>query len=351
MSIFEDNKLQNTDVSELGEFGLIEHITKSYRCKNKSSLKGVGDDAAVLDFSGEKLQLLSTDMLVENIHFDLSYTPLKHLGYKAVAVNVSDICAMNRKATQITVSIAFSNRFPIEAIEELYSGIYLACEKYSVDLVGGDTTSSTSGLIISVSVVGEVEKEKVCYRKGAKIHDLVVCTGDLGAAYLGLQILKREKEIFLENPGVQPDLQGNDYTLQRQLKAEARTKLIDVLDELKIVPTSMIDISDGLTSEVLHLSKQSDVGITIYEDKLPIDHTTMNLAKEMKLNPVFCALNGGEDYELLFTISQEHYEKIKKDVDFTVIGHVTDNSEGNNFITNDNTSHPITAQGWDPIKK
>ena len=351
MSIFEDNKLQNTSVSELGEFGLIDHITKSYRCKNKSSLKGVGDDAAVLDFSGDKLQLLSTDMLVENIHFDLSYTPLKHLGYKAVAVNVSDICAMNGKATQITVSIAFSNRFPIEAIEELYSGIYLACEKYSVDLVGGDTTSSTSGLIISVSVVGEVEKEKICYRKGAKIHDLLVCTGDLGAAYLGLQILKREKEIFLENPGVQPDLEGNDYTLQRQLKAEARTKLIDVLDELKIVPTSMIDISDGLTSEVLHLSKQSEVGITIYEDKLPIDHTTMNLAKEMNLNPVFCALNGGEDYELLFTISQEHYEKIKKDIDFTVIGHVTDKSEGNNFITKDNTSHPITAQGWDPIKK
>ncbi len=253
MSIFEDNKLQNTSVSELGEFGLIDHITKSYKCKNKSSLKGVGDDAAVLDFSAEKLQLLSTDMLVENIHFDLSYTPLKHLGYKAVAVNISDICAMNGKATQITVSIAFSNRFPIEAIEELYSGIYLACEKYNVDLVGGDTTSSTSGLIISISVVGEVEKEKVCYRKGAKINDLVVCTGDLGAAYLGLQILKREKEIFLENPGVQPDLQGNDYALQRQLKAEACTKLIDILDELKIIPTSMIDISDGLTSEVLHL--------------------------------------------------------------------------------------------------
>ena len=350
MSIFEDNKLQNTSVSELGEFGLIDHITKSYKCKNKSSLKGVGDDAAVLDFSAEKLQLLSTDMLVENIHFDLSYTPLKHLGYKAVAVNVSDICAMNGKATQITVSIAFSNRFPIEAIEELYSGIYLACEKYNVDLVGGDTTSSTSGLIISVSIVGEVEKEKVCYRKGAKINDLVVCTGDLGAAYLGLQILKREKEIFLENPEVQPDLQGNDYSLQRQLKAEARTKLIEVLDELNIVPTSMIDVSDGLSSEILHLSKQSEIGITIYEDKLPIDHTTMNLAKEINLNPVFCALNGGEDYELLFTISQDHYEKIKKDVDFTVIGHVTDKSEGNNFITNDNTSHEITAQGWDSIK-
>jgi len=350
MSIFEENKTQNTDVSELGEFGLIDHLTKSYSCKNKSSLKGVGDDAAVIDFSGEKLQLLSTDMLVENIHFDLSYTPLKHLGYKSVAVNISDICAMNGKATQITVSIAISNRFSIQAIEELYSGIYLACKEYNVDLVGGDTTSSTSGLIISVSIVGEVEKEKVCYRKGAKINDLVVCTGDLGAAYLGLQILKREKEIFLENPEVQPDLQGNDYSLQRQLKAEARTKLIEVLDELNIVPTSMIDVSDGLSSEILHLSKQSEIGITIYEDKLPIDHTTMNLAKEINLNPVFCALNGGEDYELLFTISQDHYEKIKKDVDFTVIGHVTDKSEGNNFITNDNTSHEITAQGWDSIK-
>ena len=353
MSIFEDNKLQNTSVSELGEFGLIDHITKSYRCKNKSSLKGVGDDAAVLDFSGDKLQLLSTDMLVENIHFDLSYTPLKHLGYKAVAVNVSDICAMNGKATQITVSIAFSNRFPIEAIEELYSGIYLACEKYNVDLVGGDTTSSTSGLIISVSVVGEVEKEKVCYRKGAKIHDLVVCTGDLGAAYLGLQILKREKEIFLENPGVQPDLEGNDYTLQRQLKAEARTKLIDVLDELKIVPTSMIDISDGLTSEVLHLSKQSEVGITIYEDKLPIDYTTMNLAKEMNLNPVFCALNGGEDYELIFTCPPNLINTVDKILasKFSIIGKIRQkNKTPIRILQNGVDAKNIKIQGWDPFK-
>ena len=350
MSIFEDNKLQNTSVSELGEFGLIEHITKAFVCKNKSSKKGIGDDAAVLEFSKEKYQLLSTDMLVEGVHFDLSYSPLKHLGYKAVAVNVSDICAMNGIATQITISIAISNRFPIEAIEELYSGIYAACEKYNVDLVGGDTTSSTSGLIISVSVVGEVEKSKISYRSGAEVNDLIVCTGDLGAAYLGLQILTREKQIFLDNPTIQPDLQGNDYCLQRQLKSEARVKLIDVLSDLEIIPTSMIDISDGLTSEILHISKQSDVGITIYEDKLPIDHTTMNLAKELKLNPIFCALNGGEDYELLFTIRQEHYEKLKKDVDFTIIGHVTDKSEGNNFITNDSTSHPITAQGWDAIK-
>ena len=350
MSIFEDNNIKNTSVSELGEFGLIDHITKSFRNNNKSTIKGVGDDAAVIEYSDNRYRLLSTDMLVEGIHFDLSYSPLKHLGYKAVSVNVSDICAMNGIATQITVSIAVSNRFSVEAIEELYSGIKLACENYKIDLVGGDTTSSTSGLVISVSVLGEVEKKKISYRNGAKINDLVVVTGDLGAAYLGLQILKREKEIFLSNPGVQPDLQGNDYALQRQLKTEARSNFVKVLDDLDIIPSSMIDISDGLTSEILHLSKHSDVGITIYEDKLPIDYTTMNLAKDLNLNPIFCALNGGEDYELLFTISQEHYDKLKKDVDFTIIGHATHKKEGNNFITKDSTSHPITAQGWDPLK-
>ena len=349
MSIFEENKSNKTSISELGEFGLINHLTKFLKIKQKSSIMGVGDDAAVLEFSERKYQLISTDMLIENVHFDLAYTPLKHLGYKAVAVNVSDICAMNGIATQITVSIAISNRFSVEALEELYKGIYLACDKYNVDLIGGDTTTSTSGLTISVSVVGEVDKEKVVYRSGAKENDLLVCTGDLGAAYLGLQILKREKEIFLENPGVQPDLQGNDYSLERQLKPEARTNIVKILSDLDIIPTSMIDISDGLSSEILHVSKSSNVGITIYEDKLPVDHTTMNLAKELNLNPMFCALNGGEDYELLFTISQEHYDKLKKDVDFTIIGHVTHKSEGNNFITNDSSSHPITAQGWDPI--
>ena len=323
MSIFEENNIKNTSVSELGEFGLIDHITKSFRNNNKSTITGVGDDAAVIEYSDNRYRLLSTDMLVEGIHFDLSYSPLKHLGYKAVSVNVSDICAMNGIATQITVSIAVSNRFSVEAIEELYSGIKLACENYKIDLVGGDTTSSKSGLVISVSVLGQVEKQKISYRKGAHINDLVVVTGDLGAAYLGLQILKREKEIFLSNPGVQPDLQGNDYALQRQLKTEARSNFVKVLDDLDIIPTSMIDISDGLTSEILHLSKQSDIGITIYEDKLPIDYTTMNLAKDLNLNPIFCALNGGEDYELLFTISQDHYDKLKKDVDFTIIGHVT----------------------------
>lgn len=350
MSIFEENNIKKTSVSELGEFGLIDHITKSFRNNNKSTISGVGDDAAVIEYSDNRYRLLSTDMLIEGIHFDLSYSPLKHLGYKAVSVNVSDICAMNGIATQITVSIAVSNRFSVEAIEELYSGIKLACENYKIDLVGGDTTSSKSGLVISVSVLGEVEKKKISYRNGANINDLVVVTGDLGAAYLGLQILKREKEIFLSNPGVQPDLQGNDYALQRQLKTEARFNFVKVLDDLDIIPTSMIDISDGLTSEILHLSKHSDVGITIYEDKLPIDYTTMNLAKDLNLNPIFCALNGGEDYELLFTISQDHYDKLKKDVDFTIIGHVTDKKEGNNFITKDSTSHPITAQGWDPLK-
>ena len=350
MSIFEDNNIKNTSVSELGEFGLIDHITKSFRNNNKSTIKGVGDDAAVIEYSDNRYRLLSTDMLAEGIHFDLSYSPLKHLGYKAVSVNVSDICAMNGIATQITVSIAVSNRFSVEAIEELYSGIKLACENYKIDLVGGDTTSSTSGLVISVSVLGEVEKKKISYRNGANINDLVVVTGDLGAAYLGLQILKREKEIFLANPGVQPDLQGNDYALQRQLKTEARSNFVKVLDDLDIIPTSMIDISDGLTSEILHLSKHSDIGITIYEDKLPIDYTTINLAKDINLNPIFCALNGGEDYELLFTMSQDHYDKLKKDVDFTIIGHVTEKREGNNFITKDSTSHPITAQGWDPLK-
>ena len=351
MSILEESNIKKTPISDLGEFGLIEHITKSFDNKNKSTIFGVGDDAAVIKYTKDKHHLLSTDMLVEGVHFDLSYTPLKHLGYKAVSVNVSDICAMNGRPTHITVSIAISNRFTIESVEELYSGIKLACENYNIDLVGGDTTSSINGLAISITILGEVDRNSITYRRGAKVNDLVVVSGDLGAAYLGLQILKREKEIFLANPGVQPDLQGNDYALQRQLKVEARLKLIEVLKEMDIVPSSMIDISDWLTSEILHLSKQSNVGITIYEDKLPIDYTTMNLAKDLKINPIFCALNGGEDYELLFTISQKHYEKLKKDIEFTIIGHVTDKSEGNNFITNDASSHPITAQGWDPIKR
>ena len=350
MSLLEEKSQNTTPISQLGEFGLIDHLTKNIKLKNENTIKGVGDDAAVIDM-GDKYQLVSTDLLVEGVHFDLGYMPLKHLGYKSVAVNVSDICAMNGVAKQITVGLAMSNRFTVDALDELYAGIYLACEHYGVDLVGGDTTSSTAGLMISVTVLGEVEKENVVYRSGAKINDLVICTGDLGAAYLGLQLLNREKEMFKENPTMQPDLTGNDYVLQRQLKPEAGVKYIKILKDLDIIPTSMIDISDGLSSEVLHLSKSSKVGITIHEDKIPVDYTTMNLANEFNMNPITCALSGGEDYELLFTISQVHYDKFKKDADFTIVGYVTDASEGNNFIAKDGTSHPLTAQGWDALKK
>ena len=349
MSIFEDKGVNTTSIESLGEFGLIDHLTNGITTKNSSTVKGIGDDAAVIDM-GDKYQLVSTDLLVEGVHFDLAYMPLKHLGYKAVAINVSDICAMNGDAKQITLGLALSNRYTVEALEELYDGIKLACEHYEVDLVGGDTTSSTSGLMISVTVLGEVEKDKITYRSGAKVNDLVVCTGDLGAAYLGLQILNREKEMFKENPTIQPDLTGNDYVLRRQLKPEAATKYTQILKELDIVPTSMIDISDGLSSEALHLSKSSEVGITLHEDKIPVDYTAMNLANEFNMNPIFCALSGGEDYELLFTIGQEHYEKLKKDPDFTIVGFVTDKSEGNNFIAKDGSSHPVTAQGWDAMK-
>ena len=349
MSIFEDKGVNTTSIESLGEFGLIDHLTNGITTKNSSTVKGIGDDAAVIDM-GDKYQLVSTDLLVEGVHFDLSYMPLKHLGYKAVAINVSDICAMNGDAKQITLGLALSNRYTVEALEELYDGIKLACEHYGVDLVGGDTASSTSGLMISVTVLGEVEKNKITYRSGAKVNDLVVCTGDLGAAYLGLQILNREKEMFKENPTIQPDLTGNDYVLRRQLKPEAAIKYTRILKELDIVPTSMIDISDGLSSEALHLSKSSEVGITLHEDKIPVDYTAMNLANEFNMNPIFCALSGGEDYELLFTIGQEHYEKLKKDPDFTIVGFVTDKSEGNNFIANDGSSHPLTAQGWDAMK-
>ena len=350
MSLLEDKGINTTPISKLGEFGLIDHLTKNIKVKNASSVKGIGDDAAVIDI-GDKYQLISTDLLVEGVHFDLSYMPLKHLGYKSVAVNVSDICAMNGVAKQITLGLAMSNRFTIEALDEFYEGIRLACEHYGVDLVGGDTTSSTSGLMISVTIIGEVEKENVVYRSGAKVNDLVICTGDLGAAYLGLQLLNREKEMFKENPTMQPDLSGNDYVLKRQLKPEAGIKYIEILKDLNIIPTSMIDISDGLSSEILHLAKSSKVGITIHEDKIPIDYTTMNLANEFNMNPITCALSGGEDYELLFTVSQLHYDKFKKDADFTIVGYVTEFSEGNNFIAKDGTSHLLTAQGWDPMKE
>ena len=349
MSLFEEKAVNTTPISALGEFALIDHLTKAIKIKNKSTVKGVGDDAAVIDI-GEKYQLISTDLLVEGVHFDLAYTPLKHLGYKAVAVNVSDICSMNGEAKQITIGLALSNRFSVEALKELYKGMNLACKHYGVDLVGGDTTTSTSGLMMSITVLGEVEKEKITYRSGAKVNDLLVCTGDLGASYLGLQLLKREKEIFIENPKIQPDLAGNEYVIQSQLKPEARIDIVRKLAELKIVPTSMIDISDGLSSEGLHISKSSKVGVQIYEDKIPLDISAINLSEELNLNPVLCALNGGEDYELLLTIKQQDYKKVKSDIDFTIIGHISDKSEGNNFIAKDGSSHPLTAQGWDAIK-
>ena len=349
MNIFKDKNLNTTSIESLGEFGLINHLTKNVKIKNESSIFGIGDDAAVIDM-GDKYQLVSTDLLIEGVHFNLAYAPLKHLGYKSVAVNVSDICAMNGTAKQITIGLAISNRFTVEALEELYEGVKLACEHYEIDLVGGDTTSSTSGLLISVTILGEVEKNKITYRSGANINDLVVCTGDLGAAYLGLQLLNRENEMFKDNPKMQPDLSGNDYVLRRQLKPEAGTKYINILNDLDILPTSMIDISDGLASEALHISKSSNVGITIHEEKIPIDYTAMNLANDFNINPITCALSGGEDYELLFTISQEHYDKLKKDADFTIIGFVTDISEGSNFIANDGSSHHLTAQGWDAMK-
>ena len=295
-----DNKNnKGTSISELGEFGFLDHITKDIAIQNESSVKGIGDDAAVINIK-DKHQLVSKDLLVEGVHFDLAYTPLKHLGYKSVVVNISDICAMNGYPKQIIVGLAMSNRFTVESIEELYEGINLACKNYGIDLIGGDTTSSTTGLMISITILGEAKKEDITYRNGAKINDLVVSTGDLGAAYLGLQLLKREKEIFTDNPTIQPDLGGNEYVLKRQLKPEAGTKYLEILKEVNILPTSMIDISDGLSSEILHLAKASNVGITIHEEKIPIDYTVMNLANELKLNPIFCALNGGEDYELLF---------------------------------------------------
>jgi len=337
-----------TELSSLGEFGLIKHITQFIELKNESSVKGVGDDAAIID-NKNKLTVVSTDMLVEGVHFDLAYAPLKHLGYKAVNVNVSDIYAMNATPKQITVSLALSNRFSVEALEELYSGIMLACHKHKVDIVGGDTTSSKSGLIISITAIGEASAEELVYRNGAKEGDLLCVTGDLGAAYVGLQLLEREKQIFMESPGVQPDLEGNDYILERQLKPEARKDIPVLLQKLEVKPTAMIDISDGLASETLHLCTQSETGCNLYEEKIPIDPLTYNVAREFNLDPTVCALSGGEDYELLFTIDQSDFPKIKANPDITVIGHMTSKKDGVNLITKGGSSTPLTAQGWDSL--
>ena len=334
-----------TELDNLGEFGLINKLTEGFELNQKSTIKGVGDDAAVID-CGDKYQLVSTDMLVEGVHFDLAYVPLKHLGYKAVIVNLSDIYAMNGEATQITVSIAVSNRFSVEAIEEIYKGIQTACNLYNVDLVGGDTTSSLSGLVISITAIGEVDKDKVVYRSGAKENELLVVTGDLGAAYMGLQVLEREKQIFKENPEVQPALEGVDYILERQLKPEARKDIIHFLNDLGVKPTSMIDISDGLASEILHLCKGSDLGCAIYDEKLPIDHETHKVARDFELDPSTCALNGGEDYELLFSVAQSDYDKIKGNEYMTVIGHFMDKGSGANIIERSGQATPLQAQGW-----
>lgn len=337
---------QRTELEKLGEFGLIDHLTKDFRLQNKNSLVGIGDDAAVIHISDDEVFLVSTDTLIEGVHFNLMYMPLKHLGYKSVAVNVSDICAMNGKAEQITVSIAVSNRFPVEALDELYAGIKTACEVYKVDLVGGDTTSSLSGLMITVTVLGRGEKEKITYRSGAKENDLVVATGDLGAAYMGLQVLEREKEVYNANPSIQPDLEGHDYIIERQLKPEARVDVVRFLAELDVVPTSMIDISDGLASEILHICKASQVGCHIYDEKIPIDGKTSLTAIEFNLDPSTCALNGGEDYELLFTVRQEDYEKIKGNPHMSVIGHITNKSDGVYFVDKNGSAIELRAQGW-----
>ncbi|SDR70929.1 thiamine-phosphate kinase [Formosa sp. Hel1_31_208] len=347
--MIEDKNPQRTSLEQLGEFGLIEHLTKGFDITQKSTIKGIGDDAAVLDVRDKQI-VVTTDLLVENIHFDLSYVPLKHLGYKAVVVNLSDVYAMNANATQITVSLAVSNRFPLEAIEALYDGIETAAKLYNVDVIGGDTTSSTTGLIISITAIGEAEKEDLVYRNGAKPNNLVVVTGDIGAAYMGLQVLEREKEVFKVNPQSQPDLELYTYIIERQLKPEARKDIVKLLKELQVKPTSMIDISDGLSSEVIHICKQSGVGVEIYENKIPLDPQVISTCEEFNIDSTTIALNGGEDYELLMTISQEDFPKIKGNPNLTVIGFITEKNKGMHLITRGEEAVPIIAKGWNAMK-
>lgn len=344
------NNSKRTELSEIGEFGLIDRLKEFLPAKSDKVVKSIGDDAAVIKTEENAIQFISTDLLMEGVHFDLAYTPLKHLGYKSVAVNVSDIAAMNGTASHIVVGIALSNRFSVEAIEELYIGMKLACDAYSIDLVGGDTTSSRSGLGISVTVVGEGREEEVAYRSGAQINDLICVTGDLGAAFMGLQVLEREKQVYLANPEMQPELLGKDYIVQRQLKPEARVDVIKSLKSLGLKPNAMIDISDGLASELLHICKESNVGAYIYEDKLPIDPMTFETAREFELDPLTIMLNGGEDYELLFTISQADYEKVRNHPDISVIGYIKSADEGVNIYTKGDHLVPVTAQGWNHFK-
>ncbi len=344
--MLEDKSQNLTPIAKLGEFGLIKHLTQHFPIIQDSTKISVGDDAAVID-PGNKKVVISTDMLAEGVHFNLGYVPLKHLGYKAVVVNLSDIAAMNAVPTQILVSVAVSNRFPVEALEEIYSGIALACDRYKVDLIGGDTTSSNAGLVLSITAIGLADEDKTTKRNGAKPNDLLVVTGDLGGAYMGLQILEREHSVYLANPNMQPEMEGYDYILERQLKPEARTDIRKKLEELDILPSSMIDVSDGLASEILHLSDQSGVGFHLYEEKVPMDSVTITTADELNLNPAMAALNGGEDYELLFTISPNDFDKIRNHPDFTIIGHATENKDNFLIARGSNQLIPLTAQGWD----
>ena len=348
--MIEDKNQQRTSLGQLGEFGLIDHLTRNFNVTQNSTLKGIGDDAAVLDF-GDKKAVVSTDLLIEGVHFDLAYTPLKHLGYKAVVVNLSDICAMNAKPTQITVSVAVSNRFPLEAMDELFEGITLAANHYKVDVIGGDTTSSQKGLIISITAIGEANAEDIVYRVGAGDSDLLVVTGDVGSAYMGLQVLEREKQVFLVNPNSQPDLDLYAYLVERQLKPEARTDVRTLFHALEFKPTSMIDISDGLSSEIIHLCKSSKVGCNLYEDKLPIDPQLINVCEEFNIDSTTVAINGGEDYELLFTVKMEDFDKIKANPHFTIIGHMTQESEGIHLITRANTKIELRARGWNALEE
>lgn len=340
---------ERTEIENLGEFGLIDYLTRNIEIRNAGTILGVGDDAAVIDQFG-KQTVITTDMLVEGIHFDLMYTPLKHLGYKSVVVNLSDIYAMNAVPTHITMSIAFSNRFSLEALNEFYEGVYAACERYNVDLIGGDTSSSKKGFVISVTAIGEITPDQFVKRSGAQKGDLLCVSGDLGAAYLGLTLLEREKQIFLENPQVQPDLENQTYIIGRQLKPEARQDIIAFLAEKEIRPTSMMDVSDGLSSEILHICKQSNVGCVLYEEKIPIHDQSRSMAMQFGLDPTACALSGGEDYELLFTMKQEDYDKITLNEEIAVIGYITEPELGAHIITKGGNKHKITAQGWNAFK-